>query len=526
MHRPTVMWRLTTACLTLLLAATRAGAADLAIGLGSDITTMDPHFANISSNADVHAHVFEKLMSFNGKNVLEPKLAESWTTVDPLTWEFKLRRSAKFHDGSDVTAEDVIYSLDRPATLTNSPSPFTLYTKFIVEKVAVDRYTVRLKTATPHALMLEDLTNLFIVSKKAMTGLSTEDMNAGRGMLGTGAYRFVSFRRGDRIEFTRNDQYWGARPQFEKVTQRIVVVPATRVAALLAGDVQVIDRVPPADLATLKTNPNLSVFTTLSSRVIYLSLDVSRDVTPFATDKAGVPLPKNPLKDARVRAAISKAINRAAIVDKVMEGNAVAAAQMIPLGWYGAAPALKPEAADLDGARKLLAQAGYPDGFQLTIHGTNDRYVNDAKILQTIAQMLTRVGIVTKVDSMPVATFFGRASKNEFSVLMAGWGGGRGHPDSYMKALSATYDAKTGFGSSNYGRYSNPRFDALVVEAEATIDPAQQEKLWQQAATIAMGDQAILPLHNQVNLWAARKGYVVVPRVDESTPAYDITLAR
>ncbi|HTD05263.1 ABC transporter substrate-binding protein, partial [Undibacterium sp.] len=463
-----------------------AGAADLVVGLGADVTSMDPHFANITSNSNVLLHVFDRLVDADNQRKIQPRLAESWKNIDDLTWEFKLRRGVKFHDGSELTAEDVAYSLDRPATLVNSPTPYTLYTKSIVEKTIVDKYTIRLKTATPNAIMLYDLINIFIISKKATSGLGTEDFNAGRGMIGTGPYKFVQFKRGDRIDLVRNDAYWGSKPAWDKVSLRLILTPAARVAALLSGDVQMIENVPPADISKLKTNPDLNVVSTLSSRVIYLELDQSRDNSPFVTDKAGKPMDKNPLKDYRVRLAISKAINRAAIVDKVMEGNAMATGQLIPLGFWASVPGLKPEIGDVDGAKKLLAQAGYPDGFGLTLHGTNDRYVNDSKILQTVAQMLNRVGINTKVESMPASVFFSRRNKLDFSVGMGGWGGGPGHPFTYLKSLVATYDAKTGFGANNNGRYSNPKVDALVVQAAVTIDMSKQEKLWQQATELAM----------------------------------------
>lgn len=500
-----------------------APAADLVVGLGADVTSMDPQFANITSNSNVASHIFDKLVTIDNQRKIQPGLAESWRIVDDLTWEFKLRRGVKFHDGSEMTAEDVAYSLDRPATLINSPTPFTLYTKGIVGKIIVDKYTIHLKTPKPHSILLYDLSNLFIVSKKASSGVPTEDFNAGKGMVGTGPYKFVQFKRGDRIELVRNEAYWGPRPAWDKVSLRLILTPASRVAALLSGDVQMIENVPPADIARLRSNPELNVVSTLSSRVIYLELDQARNNSPFVTDKAGKPMEKNPLKDYRVRLAISKAINRAAIVDKVMEGNAAAAGQLIPLGFWASVPGLKPEPGDPAAARKLLAEAGYPDGFGLTLHGTSDRYVNDGKVLQTIAQMLNRVGINTKVDSMPATVFFSRRNKLEFSASMGGWGGGPGHPDSYMKSLVASYNPQTGFGANNNGRYSNPKVDALIEQAETTIDVAAQEKLWQQAMELAMKDLSLLPLHNQMNVWALRKGYSFEPRTDEGTFAYEVT---
>ena len=501
-------------------------AADLNIGLGADVTTMDPHYANISSNNTVLRHIFDSLVEFDNQRALQPALAESWKLIDDNTWEIRLRHGVKFHDGSEMTAEDVAYSLDRPATLANSPTPYTLYTKGIVEKQLIDKYTLRLKTAEPNAIMLSDLTNIFILSKKLTARLTTEDFNAGKGMIGTGPYKFVQFKRGDRIDLLKNENFWGKKASWDKswerVSLRIITTPAARVAAVLAGDVQLIDNVPPADIAKLKGNPDLNIVSTLSSRVIFLELDQHRDNSPYVTDKAGKPLGKNPFKDYRVRLAISKAINRAAIADKVMEGNALPAGQLIPPDFWAAASGLKAETADLDSAKKLLTEAGYAEGFGLTLHGTNDRYVNDGKILQTIAQMLTRAGIITRVDAMPATVFFSRRARQEFSADMAGWGGGTGHPYSYLKALVASYDAPAGYGVNNNGRYSNSKMDALVKQAFITIDLNKQKEYWQQAMKISMSELAVIPLHYQMNVWALRKGFVYVPRTDEATFAYEV----
>ena len=495
-------------------------ATDLAIGFAFEITTMDPHFANIGPNTITSQHIFDALVIPGRSSVnMKPGLAESWRTIDDLTWEFKLRRGVKFHDGSEMTAEDVVYSFDRPATLTNSPSPFTLYTKLITEKIIVDKYTVRFKTAAPYALMISAVGNIFIVSKKAASGLSTDDFNAGKGMIGTGPFKFVRYQRGDRVELARNEQYWGEKPAWDKLTLRMLTTPSARVAALLAGDVQAIEAVPPADLAKLKTNPEVRLFSIVSNRVIYLQVDSSRDNSPFVTDKDGKPMTRNPLRDLRVRQAISKAINRPAIVARVMEGNAVAAGQLLPEGSFGASRTLKVDAPDIEGAKKLLAAAGYPDGFGLTIHGPNNRYVNDEKILQTIAQMLSRAGIATKVETMPSAIFFGRQTKREFSIGMSGWGGGTGDAGNYLRPLLVSFDSDKGYGTSNNGRYSNPALDALVAQGFSTIDPVKQEKLWQQATEIGIGELGVIPLHHQVNLWATRRGYAYYPRTDERTLA-------
>src|SRR5664279_5311487 len=303
-------------------AAASAQGADLSIGLAADVTAIDPHYHNVTPNNNVAAHLFGFLVQRNEKSQLEPSLATEWKTVDPLTWEFNLRRGVKFHDGSDFTAADVVASIERVPTVPNSPSPFTAYSKQIKEIVVVDPYTIRFKTATPYPLMPSDMTQISIISKSAAKA-TTEEFNSGKAAIGTGPYKLVKYAKGDRIELARNDAYWGGKTPWAHVTLRLLPQDASRVAALLAGDVQVIEAVPTADAARLKADKRLGVYRTVADRLIYLHMDSDRDVSPFVTDKAGNPLPNNPLKNARVRLALSKAMNRNAIVEKVMEGEAI-----------------------------------------------------------------------------------------------------------------------------------------------------------------------------------------------------------
>jgi len=513
--------RVLAAALALLLCIASAAAADLSIAIGADVTSIDPHYHNLTPNNNIAEHIFETLVAKDPKSVLKPALAVSWKAIDDLTWEFKLRPGVKFHDGSEFTAADVAFSLERVALVPNSPSPFTIYTKQITEKIIVDPLTIRLKTAAPYPLMPNDMSTIFIVSSKAARGAATEDFNSGKAAIGTGPFRFVRYARGDRIELARNDGYWGPKPAWDKVTFRIIASDPSRVAALLSGDVRAIENVPTPDLAKLSKNPDLTIYRAVSHRVMYLHLDTNRDKTPFVTDKSGKPLDKNPLKDLRVRKAISKAINRPAIVERVMEGAAVATGQLMPEGMFGYTPALKPEPFDPEGAKKLLAEAGYPDGFGITLHGPNDRYVNDDQICQAIAQMLSRVGIQTRVETMPSSIYFSRGSKLEFSFMLVGWAADTAEASSPLKSLLATYDAKKGMGTANRGRYSNPRMDAVLEQALATVDDAKREKLLQQATEIGIGDLGIIPLHHQVNLWGTRKGIVYTPRTDELTLAHE-----
>lgn len=516
-----MLLRMLAAAIALLICVGPAVAADFSIAVGADVTSIDPHYHNLTPNNNIAEHIFETLITKDPQSQLKPALAVSWRAIDDLTWEFKLRKGVRFHDGSDLTAADVVFSIDRVALVPNSPSPFTLYTKQITEKIVVDPLTIRLKTATPYPLMPNDMSTVFIVSSRAAKGATTEDFNTGKATMGTGPFRFVRYAKGDRIELTRNDAYWGAKPPWDKVTFRVIASDPSRVAALLAGDVRAIEAVPTADLARLSKNPDLTINRTISHRVMYLHLDTNRDKSPFVTDKAGKPLDKNPLKDVRVRRAISKAINRPAMVERVMEGAAVATGQLMPEGMFGYTPALKPEPFDPEGARKLLAEAGYPDGFGLTLHGPNDRYVNDDQICQALAQMLTRIGIQTKVETLPSSVYFTRGSKLDFSLMLVGWAADTAEASSPLKSLLATFDAKKGMGSANRGRYSSPRMDAVLEQALATVDDAKREKLLQQATEFAIGDLGIIPLHHQANLWGMRKGIAYTPRTDERTLAHE-----
>ena len=510
-----------TWCAALGLSINAGLAAELSIALGADVTSIDPHFHNLTPNNNVGGHIFEPLVTKDARGKLTPGLAESWRTVDDLTWEFRLRKGVKFHDGSEFTAADVAFTLDRVPTVPNSPSPFTTYSKQITEKVIVDPHTIRLKTAMPYPLMPNDMGTILIVSSKAARGASTDDFNSGKAAIGTGPFKFVRWQKGDRVELARHDADWVSKPAWDKVTFRIITSDPTRVAALMAGDVRAIENVPTADLAKVSKNPGLSLYRVVSHRVMYLHLDSSRDKSPFVTDKAGRPLERNPLKDVRVRRALSRAINRQALVDRVMEGAARPTGQLMPEGMFGYTPALKPEPYDPDGAKKLLAEAGYPDGFGLTLHGPNNRYVNDEQIAQAIAQMLTRVGIATRVETMPSSVYFSRANKLEFSLILVGWGSDTAEASSPLKALLATYSKDKGMGQANRGRYSNPKVDAALEQALATVDDARREKLLQQATEIAMTDLGIVPLYHQENLWATRKGVAYAPRADERTFAHE-----
>ncbi|NQW11825.1 MAG: ABC transporter substrate-binding protein [Alphaproteobacteria bacterium] len=518
-----------------------AMAADVTIGIRSEPSSMDPYFHNLGPNNGMIGQVFGRLVDFDSNQQIFGRLAESWKPINDTTWEFKLRKGVKFHDGSDFTADDVIYSFKRADGYTGGNSSFRIYTKGKT-LMKIDDHTLHIMTEAPYPLMPNDLTTVMIMSSEAKgtgkpdvnMGIDTRDFNDGTATFGTGPYKFVEWKKGDRIVLEKFDGYKGPMPQpWDKVTFKFIKAEPARVAALLAGDVDMIDNVPTSDIDTLKKNANVALSQGVSNRVIYLHLDQQRDQSPFVTDKAGNPIDKNPLKDARVRKAISMMINRPAIVERVMEGVAIPAGQLLPAGFFGLSPTLKPDAYDVAGAKKLLAEAGWGDGFGLTIHGPNDRYINDAKIAEAIGQMLTAAGIPTKVVTMPKNVYFSRASKGgpdgtpEFSFVLVGWGSGTGEASSPLKSLLATHDPSKGMGASNRGRHSDPKVDSLIGQALATVDDTKRAALLAEATDIAIGEnQGIIPLHYQVNTWATRKGLKYSPRTDERTTAYDLVPAK
>jgi len=502
------------------LLALPASGQELKIAVAADVTSIDPHFYNLFPNNNIAEHIFDKLVQMDPDSKMIPGIATSWKAIDDKTWEFKLRKGIKFHDGSELTAEDVAFSIDRVPLVPNSPGPFSAYTKAIVAKEIVDPYTIRFRYASPYPLAPNDLSTIYIVSKKVATGASTEDFNSGKATIGSGRYKFVRYANGDRVELARNDAYWGEKPYWQKVTFRIIKNEPARVAALLSGDVDAIEQPPTADLARIKGDPRFTVTSKISHRVIYFNFDYLDRSSPFITGKDGKPLAKNPLLDPRVRHAISKAINRPAIAERVMEGQAIPSGQLVSDKLFGNVPGLKADAYDPEGAKKLLAEAGYPDGFNLTIHGPAGRYVNDEKIVQAVAQMLTRVGIVSKVETAPMGPYSGRASKQEFSFHMVGWGASTGEASSPLRSLLATFNRDKGLGAVNWGRYSNVKVDYLIEQALQQVDDDNRRTMLQKATELAMSDLGLMPFHFQFTIWATKKNVSYIPRTDEYTLAF------
>ena len=516
------------AVVSVLLTGT-ALAEDLTIGLASEPTALDPHYHNLTTNTAFSRHIFDALIGQNEVQGLIPGLAVSWKPLDDNTWEIKLREGVKFHDGTDFNADDVIFSFERAPDVPNSPSSFAPYASGKTFK-KIDDYTLHIVTPSPSPLVPNEISQIAIISDSIKDTSTTADFNSGKAAIGTGPFKFKSFVPGDHIEVSANADYWGDKPIWDNVTFKPITSGPSRVAALFAGDVDLIAGVPTSDIESLKrgAGDRFNVWQGSSNRVIYLHLDQFRENSPFVKAMDGSDI-KNPLLDQRVRKALSKAVRRDAIVKRVMEGVAIPAGQVLPEGFFGVSDKLEVEPYDLEGAKALLAEAGYGDGFQLTVHGPNDRYINDAKIAEALGQMFTRLGLKTSVETMPRSVYFSRASSGgegglpEFSLVLLGWGAGSGEASSPLKSLIHTYDKEKGYGAANRGRYSNPEVDALIEKALATVDDAARQELLAKATEMAIEDLAIIPLHFQVNTWATRKGLKYLPRTDEFTVAMGVT---
>jgi peptide/nickel transport system substrate-binding protein len=511
----------------LLLLPLQVHAEDLRIGLAAPATSMDPHFYNASPNISVSMHVFDHLTHRSPDAKVIPWLAERWEPVGDTAWDFHLRPGVKFHDGSTLTPDDIAFSLGRVPNVPNSPGNFGGYIRNVTSVETIDANTVRIHTKVPTPTLPGDLATIFIVSRHVGEHATTEDYNSGKAAIGSGPYRLVRYVSGDRVELARNDAWWGPKPEWEHVTIRFIPAPATRTAALLAGDVDLIDVPPAADLPRLKQDPKISVFSIQGLRLIFLYPDFSRKgEEPFITDNDDKKLATNPLYDLKVRQALSLAINRQGLADRVMQGTAVPTGQWLPPGTFGYAPDVKVPPYDPAKAKALLAQAGFPDGFKLTLHTPNDRYPNDAATAQAVAQMWTRIGVKTSVEAVPWASYAGRANHQEFSMGLIGWGSATAEAGYTLINVIGTFDPKAGRGSANSGRYSNRALDALTDKATSTLDDASREAQLRQAVAASMADLPFIPMYQLINFWAARKGIVYDPREDERSVALNAHLVK
>jgi peptide/nickel transport system substrate-binding protein len=503
--------------LAMTLLASPAMAEELRLGARSEFV-IDPHFLFVGPNMAAARHLYDSFVARDAESRWQPGLAESWRLVDDTTWEFKLRRGVTFHDGSPFTAADVVFSLERIPAIPNNPGPYTTNLRSIEATEVVDPYTIRFRTAWPNPVLPGQFTNVFILSARAAAGATPADFTSGKAAVGTGPFRLVAFSRGEKMVLERNATYWGDRPAWDRVEIRVMANDTARIAALLAGDVDLIEEVPPSEVSQLERSGKAAVFRRIGDRVMYLLPNVGAERLVQLVDADGAPLAGNPLRDRRVRQAISKAIQREALVDRALDGQGVAAAQIVPEGFGGYDPVVKREPYDPEGARRLLAEAGYSRGFGLTLACTNDRYVNDARICQALGQMLTRVGIKTRVETYPGSIFFGkvRATKSEVPLILYGSSNSSTRDATHLLSLVVHgHDELRGFGQSNRGDYRNPTLDALIERAIVATAPDRHELLLREAIRAATDDLGQIPLYNQMVIVAARKGIAYTPRMDE-----------
>ncbi|WP_460275691.1 ABC transporter substrate-binding protein [Celeribacter sp. ULVN23_4] len=501
---------------------TSAQAADLTIGLKSEPTSLDPQFHVLASNMQISMAIFEPLVAQDTELGIEPEIAQSWE-FDGTEWIFHLDPDVSFSDGSKLTAEDVVFSLDRVAKVPNSPSPFTLFTRQIASVEAIDPTTVKITTKAPYPLLVNDLAYLPIMSKAAASGdapegKTTTELNRGEGLIGSGPYKFDSWEHGASLVLSRNENFHGDAPEWDHVIYLPMINPASRSAALLAGDIDLMESPPTTDLEKMKSNPDVTVIAGPPARVLYVGMDQARDETPGVSG-----VDNNPFKDHRVREAMSLAIDRNAIVTRVMGGAAEAAGDFVPSTMFGADPShTEAPAADIEKAKALLAEAGYSDGFDLVLGTPSGRYVNDARIAQTLAAMWSRIGIRTTVEASTPSVFFKNYYGLAYSVYLASWGNNSGEVGTTLKALVVTRDPEQGIGTANNSGYSNPEVDELVLTGATTMDPATREEMLSKADKIVLDDFALLPLHFEKPLWALRTGLTYEARADQSTLPQDV----
>ena len=501
------------------LNATLTNAATLRWANRGDAQTTDPHSQNEGLTNNINQLVYEFLVGRDKKLNLVPELAVSWQQIDPVTWRFKLRPGVKWHDGSPFTADDVVFTFERARAET---SQLRVYANASGIPKKIDDLTVEFTTNGPNPIELEHIASINVMSKawceknratKPQNFTQKEDMVTAHQANGTGPYILKSREPDVKTVLVKNPNWWGIKEGlFEGNIDEVIFTPigsdATRVAALMSGEIDLINDPPVQDVPRLKQNANVKVLEGTENRVIFIGMDQNRDELLYSSVKG-----KNPFKDKRVRQALYQAIDIEAIRTTTMRGLSKPTGAMLPapLPWI-----VEPEkrfAFDRAKAKKLLAEAGYPNGFEVTLDCPNNRYVNDEKICQALAAMWSQIGVATNVTAMPRANYFPKLEKLDTSLYMLGWGGASIDPIFILQPVLHTANSK-GDGDYNYGRYSNPKFDALVDQVKTEIDVEKRRKLINEALQLEHDELLHLPLHRQVIPWATRSNVAAVHRAD------------
>ncbi len=482
-----------------LSAGSAAAETSLVVAVDTPPRMMNPHGDDSDAGLSFMANFFDGLLQRKGPDgKLVPALAERWEHPDLLTWRFYLRKGVTFHNGNPFNAEDVKFSFER---LSNPEvSEFLNTGKSIDSITIIDDYTVEIKTKTPIPWFANNLHQIFIMDKE-----STEQRDPGDVMvrpIGTGAYKLVEWVKGSYVRMEANEDYWEGAPTIKKVEVRPITESSTRFAALVSGQADIMTGVPVELFEKVKANPKVEVVSRPARRSIFLALGNK---------------PGDPWADIRVRKAMYMAINEDEIIEKVMRGHATPAAQIPDPPTIGYNPAIKRLPYDPEGARKLLKEAGYENGFEITLTGPNDRYVQDEKIAEAVAKYLAKVGIKVKLDVKPKSIFFPEVSEGSLQFYLIGWFDGTFDMGRTYFKLAHTRDDAKGYGGLNGASYSDPKLDEMLEATADMVDPAQRKKALEELNRYAMEEKIVwIPLHYQEDLYAMQKGKGIVfqPRPD------------
>jgi peptide/nickel transport system substrate-binding protein len=504
--------------LAALAAAALLGAAEaetLRWASQGDPQTADPHSQNELLTNLFSQQVHDTLVLRDKDLKIVPGLATSWTQ-NGLVWRFSLRKGVKFHDGTPFTADDVVFSFERASQPT---SQIRQYAIPVGKPRKIDDYTVEFVQDKPNPITLEHVYAIFIMSKtwaekhkveKPLDYKNKEETYASRNAMGTGPFMLVSREPGVKTVLRKNPNWWG---KFLGNVDEIVYTPvssdATRVAALLSGQVDFILDPPPQDLARLRNTPGVKVVDGMENRVVFLGFDQHRDELLYSNVKG-----KNPFKDVRVRRAVYQAIDIDALKARTMRGAALPTGGITPSILASNPVAEKRLPFDLKQAKQLLTEAGYPNGFEVGLDCPNNRYINDEEICLAVAAMLAKVDIKVKVTALPRATYFPKIEKLDTSFYMLGWGGAVTDAQTTLDPVLRSYDPGTGKGFFNYGRYSNPKLDALIDAAAVELNVDKRKELIREALAEHNANVHHVPLHRQVIPWAMRSNVHVIHRAD------------
>lgn len=515
------------ALLASTMLAPAVSADDLIIGVRGGPESLDPAYSALGTHAEAMKHIYDTLIRSDENLQLQPSLAVSWAPVDDTTWELTLREGVTFHDGSPMTAEDVAFSLKRPPLVTG-PTSTAVYVRRVKSIDIVDPLTLHIHTEGPAPTLPNDFTRVFVVSEKAAKDYSTpetapEGFNSGKAAIGTGPFKFVSWAPKGDLVLKRNDDYWGGDVPWENVVRKEISNDTSRLAALKAGQVDFINDVSAADYLVLKTDGSVDTIIGSSIYIMNLILRQEEGDVPGVRNKDGSPMGKNPFLDPKVREAMDIAIDRETIVEVVLEGLGKPATQGMPAGFFGYDDSLTVPTYDPERAKALLAEAGYPDGFQVDLYCTGDRLPGDAAICQGLGQMFSAIGVDTGVNALSKTVFFPAQARGEYTVSMAGWGTLTGEAGYTLGSQIHSRDKEKGLGAYNRTLYSNLELDQLIEEGLVELDTDKRRKMFEEAMNMTRNARVLTPIVQLQTVWAAKKGkFDFTPRIDQDTLAYDI----